>query len=115
IELENSSDSDDSRLMADAISSKNEVIDIGHAGTAMRFLTAFFAIQNDRIIVLTGSDRMKQRPIKILVDALRTLGANISYAEKEGYPPLKIIGQKLKGGKVTIDSGVSSQYISALL
>ncbi len=115
IDLKNSSDSDDSRLMSAALSSTGEVIDIGHAGTAMRFLTAYFAIKSGRSVMLTGSERMKQRPIKILVDALRSLGADIRYVEKEGYPPLKIVGKNLSGQKVSIESEVSSQYISALL
>ena len=84
------------------------------AGTAMRFLTAYLAIQNQEV-VLTGAQRMKERPIKVLVDALKQLGAEISYQEKEGFPPLKISGKKLSGDKVTIDGGISSQYISALL
>ena len=84
------------------------------AGTAMRFLTAYLAIQNQEV-VLTGAQRMTERPIKVLVDALKQLGAEISYQEKEGFPPLKISGKKLSGDKVTIDGGISSQYISALL
>jgi 3-phosphoshikimate 1-carboxyvinyltransferase len=91
------------------------IIDVDHAGTAMRFLTAYFAIQENREVILTGSSRMKERPIKILVDALRQLGANISYVEKEGFPPIKIIGQKLTQDTVQLKADVSSQYISALL
>jgi 3-phosphoshikimate 1-carboxyvinyltransferase len=88
--------------------------DVGPAGTSMRFLTAYFStLSGTRII--TGSERMKQRPIGILVDALRTLGAEISYTEKDGYPPMKISGATLKGGEIEIDGNVSSQYISALL
>lgn len=115
IRIENLSNSDDSVLMQKALTSKAEVIDIHHAGTAMRFLTAYFSIQNNREVVLTGSSRMKERPIKILVDALRDLGADISYLENEGFPPLKIKGKKLSKSKVTLKANVSSQYISALL
>ncbi len=90
------------------------ICDVGAAGTAMRFLTAYFAA-TPGTKTLTGSDRMKERPIRILVEALRGLGAEIEYAEKDGYPPLKINGMVLKGGEVEIDGSVSSQYISALL
>lgn len=116
--ISNLSDSDDTRHMVQAfeiINSRNSaVINIGHAGTDMRFLTAFLST-SDRQVELTGSERMQQRPIKELVDALRTLGADISYKNKEGYPPLIIKGKKLKGGKITINADVSSQFISALL
>jgi 3-phosphoshikimate 1-carboxyvinyltransferase len=115
IEIENLSNSDDSVLMQQALSSKDEVIDIHHAGTAMRFLTAYFSIQENREVVVTGSSRMKERPIKILVDALRSLGAKIDYLENDGFPPLKIKGKKLTENKTTLKANVSSQYISALL
>lgn len=115
IDIENMSNSDDSQLMQNALASKETEVDIHHAGTAMRFLTAYFSIQNNRETILTGSSRMKERPIGILVDALKTLGADICYLEKEGYPPLKIIGKKLNTSKVTLKANVSSQYISALL
>lgn len=115
LEIENLSNSDDTRHLQHALNSQDNILDIGHAGTAMRFLTAYLANQPDREVILTGSDRMKQRPIGILVDALRYLGARISYTEREGFPPLKITGQKLSGGEVTMDAGVSSQYLSALL
>ncbi len=119
--LENTSNSDDSEVMSEALknfrlpSSNFQLIDIHHAGTAMRFLTAFFAIQENREVVLTGSSRMKERPIKILVDALRQLGAEISYEENEGFPPIRIKGKKLTQKKVSLPANVSSQYISALL
>ncbi len=113
--IENVSNSDDSRLMTKALSVTSDVIDIHHAGTAMRFLTAFFSIQEGREIILTGSDRMKERPIKILVEALQSLGAEIEYLENDGFPPLKISGQKISKSKVTLQANVSSQYISALL
>tara|TARA_R110002050_G_scaffold71428_1_gene153461 strand:- start:3083 stop:4306 length:1224 start_codon:yes stop_codon:yes gene_type:complete len=113
--IENVSNSDDSRLMAKALKITSDVIDIHHAGTAMRFLTAFFAIQEGREIILTGSDRMKERPIKILVEALQSLGAEIEYLENDGFPPLKISGQKISKSKVALQANVSSQYISALM
>ncbi|MES2748189.1 MAG: 3-phosphoshikimate 1-carboxyvinyltransferase [Bacteroidota bacterium] len=115
IVLENASNSDDSQVMIKAIQSNDKVVDIHHAGTAMRFLTAYYAIQDGREVVITGSSRMKERPIQILFDALRQLGAEISYEEKDGFPPLKIIGKKLTENKVTLPANVSSQYISALL
>jgi 3-phosphoshikimate 1-carboxyvinyltransferase len=115
ITVENRSDSDDTLHLINALNTTSEIIDIGHAGTAMRFLTAFFSIQEGRITTLTGSDRMKQRPVKILVDALKELGADIEYLSNEGYPPLKITGKKLSHNKVTLKANVSSQYISALL
>lgn len=113
--LENTSTSDDSEVMVKALTSPNTVIDVHHAGTAMRFLTAYFAIQDGKEVVLTGSPRMKERPIKILVEALRQLGAEISYEENDGFPPLRIKGKKLIQNKVSLEANVSSQYISALL
>ncbi|MFY0713840.1 3-phosphoshikimate 1-carboxyvinyltransferase [Seonamhaeicola sp. NFXS20] len=115
IELSNVSNSDDSNLMIKALASKEKVVDIHHAGTAMRFLTAYFSVQEGRETVLTGSKRMKERPIKILVDALQELGAEINYVENEGFPPINIIGKKLTKNKVSLKANVSSQYISALL
>lgn len=115
IQIENLSNSDDTRVMSQALSSTSNIVDVHHAGTAMRFLTAYFAFQKGREVVLTGSDRMKERPIKILVDALRELGADISYLETEGFPPLKINGKNPTKNKVTLQANVSSQYISALL
>jgi 3-phosphoshikimate 1-carboxyvinyltransferase len=113
--LENISNSDDSNLMTQALVSNSDVIDIHHAGTAMRFLTAFLSMQEGKEVIITGSQRMKERPIKILVDALNELGADISYTENEGFPPLKIKGKKLTKNKVSLQANVSSQYISALL
>ena len=115
--IENTSNSDDSEVMAKALSTacQTELVEVHHAGTAMRFLTAFFAIQENREVVLTGSSRMKERPIKILVDALRQLGAEITYEENEGFPPIRIKGKKLTQNKVSLPANVSSQYISALL
>ncbi len=115
LQLENISNSDDSKLMAKALSTQNDVIDIHHAGTAMRFLTAYFSIQEGREVILTGSKRMKERPIQILVEALQQLGADISYTENKGFPPLKIKGKKLEKSQVSLKANVSSQYISALL
>jgi len=115
IQLRNLSNSDDTKHLQEALTSNNDVIDIGHAGTAMRFLTAYFSAKNGREVVLTGSDRMKNRPVKILVEALQSIGADIQYMDKEGFPPLKIKGKKIKKNKVKINGNVSSQYISALL
>ncbi|HKK11808.1 MAG TPA: 3-phosphoshikimate 1-carboxyvinyltransferase [Flavobacteriaceae bacterium] len=115
IKIKNLSNSDDSRVMKLALSTSDPIIDIHHAGTAMRFLTAYFAMQEGREVILTGSLRMKQRPIQILVEALNQLGADIQYLETEGCPPLKIKGKKLTKDKVTLRANVSSQYISALL
>ncbi len=115
ITISNLSDSDDTHHLQHALSTQDSEINIGHAGTAMRFLTAFFAAQKNRTVILSGSDRMHNRPIKILVDALKDLGAEISYVDKEGYPPLKITGKELTENKVQINGNVSSQYISALL
>lgn len=113
--LENVSNSDDSVLMTEALKTNSNVVDIHHAGTAMRFLTAYFSIQEGREVTLTGSKRMKERPIQILVEALKALGADISYVENEGFPPIKIKGKKLTKNKVSLQANVSSQYISALL
>ncbi|WP_142785301.1 3-phosphoshikimate 1-carboxyvinyltransferase [Changchengzhania lutea] len=114
-QLKNISNSDDSNLMMAALKSESKLVDIHHAGTAMRFLTAYFAVKDGRETVLTGSKRMKERPIKILVDALHHLGAEISYLENEGFPPIKIKGKKLIEHRVALNANVSSQYISALL
>ena len=115
ITINNLSDSDDTHHLQHALLTNDTSINIGHAGTAMRFLTAFFATQSNRTVVLSGSERMHQRPIKILVDALRSLGAEISYTEKDGFPPLQIRGKKLTKNNVKINGNISSQYISALL
>lgn len=113
--IKNLSDSDDTKVLQNALSGKEEVIDVYHAGTAMRFLTTFFAVQNGKQVVLTGSERMKQRPVKPLVEALRRLGAHIEYMENEGFPPLKITGTEITKYKVSLDAGVSSQFVTALL
>ncbi|NRB60843.1 MAG: 3-phosphoshikimate 1-carboxyvinyltransferase [Winogradskyella sp.] len=115
IKIKNLSNSDDSVLMKKALLSNEHIVDIHHAGTAMRFLTAYFSIKDGREVLLTGSSRMKERPIQILVEALRALGADIEYLENVGFPPLIIKGKKLDKSKVTLKANVSSQYISALL
>ncbi|MGY5351940.1 3-phosphoshikimate 1-carboxyvinyltransferase [Wenyingzhuangia sp. IMCC45533] len=115
IKISNLSNSDDTNLMLNALKSSEKEINIGHAGTTMRFLTSYFAVKPNSEIILTGSQRMQERPIKILVDALRALGANIEYVKNDGFPPLKITGTTLKDNKVKIDGSVSSQYISSLL
>ncbi len=116
--IKNISDSDDTQHLLEALSAiehaTSPTIDIGHAGTDMRFLTAFLALRSGTY-ELTGSERMQQRPIKELVDVLKKLGADISYKHKEGYPPLFISGKSLKGGSTAIKGNVSSQFISALL
>lgn len=113
--LSNVSDCDDTRVMLKWLGEQPEIVDIGAAGTAMRFSTALLALREGTHII-TGSERMKQRPIGILVEALRTLGAQVEYVEKEGFPPLRIVGNpQLEGGEVQLSGSVSSQYISALL
>jgi 3-phosphoshikimate 1-carboxyvinyltransferase len=94
---------------------KESIIDIGLAGTSMRFLTAFLALKTEKPIVLKGNERMNERPIGILVEALNSIGANILYLEKSGFPPIKIFPSKLIGGKINIESNISSQFISALM
>lgn len=115
IKIDNLSDSKDTEVLQKAINSEDEIIDIHHAGTAMRFLTSYFAIQDGRTVILTGSERMKQRPISHLVDALKKLGAEIEYLENEGFPPLKITGKKIFKSNTSISGNVSSQFISSLL
>ena len=113
--IENKSNSDDSIAMQHALASNDPLKNIHHAGTAMRFLTAYFATKTNNTIVLTGSQRMQERPIELLVEALQSLGADISYSKDVGFPPLKIVGKQLEGGSVRLPANVSSQYISALL
>ena len=105
---------DDTAVLLEALRESRGIINVGAAGTAMRFLTAYLAGKPGDY-VLTGTERMKNRPIKILVEALCNVGAQIEYLEKEGYPPLRIKGQKLRGGEIELDGSISSQYISALL
>lgn len=115
ITLANTSNSDDSEVMQKALIGHDEIVDIHHAGTAMRFLTAYFAVNEGREVVMTGSGRMQERPIKILVEALAQLGVEISYEKEVGYPPIRIKGKKVTASKVSLAANVSSQYISALL
>ena len=114
-EINNISDSDDTNAMISAMNSNQEKIDIGHAGTAMRFLTSYFSSIKNSSVILTGSKRMRERPISILVDALRELDVDISYLENEGYPPIKINGKVIKRKEVNLPANVSSQYISSLM
>lgn len=115
LSLENISNSDDTNYLLNALSSKSSTIDIGHAGTAMRFLTSYFSLTTKKEIELRGSQRMHNRPIKTLVDSLREIGASIHYIDKEGYPPLLIKPSELISKNLIIDSSTSSQYISSLL
>jgi 3-phosphoshikimate 1-carboxyvinyltransferase len=112
--LLNDSNAHDVSVMKKALQLSSGTVDIHHAGTAMRFLTAYFSVSENAEVLLTGSDRMKQRPIALLVDALRALGATIEYREEEGYPPLHIKGAVLPRSSVSIAANVSSQYLSAL-
>ncbi len=113
-DIQNLSDCDDTRVLIQALDSNDNHFDIGAAGTSMRFLTAFLS-KTAGEWTITGSERMKNRPIRILVEALNQLGARIEYIEKEGFPPLRIWGSALTGGEISLDGGVSSQYISALM
>ncbi|MGM0636411.1 MAG: 3-phosphoshikimate 1-carboxyvinyltransferase [Bacteroidota bacterium] len=114
LSITNSSTCDDSIALQNALSEENSIINVGHAGTTMRFLTAYLAQIPGKNCTLTGSSRMQERPIHILVDALRQLGANISYLGKQGFPPLKIEGKTLQAQKIEVKAGTSSQFISAL-
>lgn len=104
----------DTKTMVNLLADEGTIKDVGPAGTTMRFLTAYYA-NTPGTWTLTGSERMKNRPISILVDALKALGAKIDYLEKQGCPPMKIEGGNLTGGKISIDGSVSSQYLSALI
>ena len=115
LELSNLALCDDSTVMMQALKHHKGTIDVGHAGTAMRFLTAYYACMPGSEVVLTGSSRMKQRPIGLLVEALRTLGAKVDYLEQEGYPPLSISGIHCIGGRIEISGKISSQYLTALM
>ena len=114
LSLTNLSNSDDAQVMQKGLAIDQGIVDIFHAGTAMRFLTSFFATQTGKSVELTGSPRMKQRPIKVLVDALTDLGADIRYVENDGYPPLAINGVKIVKQQVSLPANISSQYISSL-
>lgn len=114
--LSNLAQCDDTDAVLSALAQPDaSEVNIGAAGTAMRFLTAYFATREGREVVIDGTERMRQRPIGVLVDALRQLGADIEYVEAEGYPPLKITGKCLRGGALTVSGSVSSQYITAIL
>jgi len=115
ITIKNLSTSDDTKHMYDALRSRSNKINIGHAGTAMRFLTSFFSIKKKSIVEIYGSKRMHKRPISTLVNSLKKIGAEIEYLENSGFPPLRITGKKLKSKKLKIDSSISSQFISSLL
>lgn len=115
IKIENLSNSDDAEVMEKGLKINNGVVDIHHAGTAMRFLTGYFASQEGKDVTLTGSQRMTERPVHVLVEALRSLGADIAYEKNEGYPPIRIHGKKLVESKVSLPAHISSQYISSLL
>ncbi|MGB7395482.1 MAG: 3-phosphoshikimate 1-carboxyvinyltransferase, partial [Pricia sp.] len=115
IGIENLSNSDDVQVMRKGLKVENGVVDIHHAGTAMRFLTGYFASQTGKEVTLTGSQRMTERPVAVLVEALRHLGADISYVKNEGYPPIRVKGKKLVRNQVSLPANISSQYISSLL
>ena len=113
--INNLSDSDDTKTMISSLKYDKEEINIGHAGTAMRFLTSYYSSILNSSKILTGSSRMKERPILILVEALNNLGADIEYIDKKGYPPIKINGKLICGNEITLPADVSSQYISSLM
>jgi 3-phosphoshikimate 1-carboxyvinyltransferase len=115
IQLKNLSNSDDTLILKDGLTSNHNEIDVSNAGTTIRFLTAYFSMMKGSSVKLTGSKRMQQRPIGVLVNALRDLGADISYLNEEGYPPIQIEGVNLDGEKITMDAEVSSQFISAMM
>ncbi len=115
LEISNLSNSDDTQVTQKALKNNESIVDIHHAGTAMRFLTAFFSVKPNSKVVLTGSSRMQDRPVELLVEALRSLGAEIEYVNKKGFPPLKITGKKIDVSQVSLPANISSQYISALM
>ncbi|MCT2407261.1 3-phosphoshikimate 1-carboxyvinyltransferase [Chryseobacterium antibioticum] len=115
IQIGNLSNSQDTQLLKKALSENTETVDIHHAGTAMRFLTSYYSIFEGKTTVLTGSKRMKERPIKNLVSALKDLGVEIEYLENEGFPPLKITGKKITQKQVNVPANISSQFITSLL
>ncbi|MEI3790578.1 MULTISPECIES: 3-phosphoshikimate 1-carboxyvinyltransferase [unclassified Chryseobacterium] len=115
IQIGNLSNSQDTQLLKKALSENTETVDIHHAGTAMRFLTSYYSIFEGKTTVLTGSKRMKERPIKNLVNALKDLGVEIEYLENEGFPPLKITGKKITQKQVNVPANISSQFITSLL
>ena len=114
-EIENLSTSDDTQNLAKALHSNKKKINVNHAGTSFRFLTSYLAIQENKEYILTGSKRIKERPIKELVSCLRKIGAEIDYIDNKNLPPLKIKGGKIKGGKIEINGNISSQFITSIL
>lgn len=115
VSLCNVAQCDDCDVLMAALTSDSDHIDVGASGTALRFLTAYFALQDGRTVVLDGTERLRQRPVGELVDALRQMGADIDYLGQEGFPPLKITGKRLHGSRVVMRGDVSSQFVSALL
>jgi len=113
--VEHLSSCDDTYVMWRALTERPDVIDVHAAGTAMRFLTAYFAVCNSEEHLITGTERMLERPVSVLVDSLRALGADIAYEGREGYPPVRVKGCRLRGGRISLPADVSSQYVSALL
>ena len=114
-EIKNLSTSDDTQILATVLNSNKKEININHAGTSFRFLTSYLAIQQNKEYILTGSKRIKERPIKELVSCLKKLGAEINYIDRKGLPPLEIKGRKIKGGKIEINGNISSQFITSIL
>ena len=115
IKINNLSSSDDTSVINHSLQNLNENIDVGHAGTSMRFLTAYLATLENKKFIISGSERMHQRPIGLLVDALNSLGFKVNYLNKRGFPPLEIIGSKNLHHKVVLKSHISSQFVSCLL
>ncbi|MFI5222378.1 MAG: 3-phosphoshikimate 1-carboxyvinyltransferase [Bacteroidia bacterium] len=115
ITIRNLSNSDDTRIMQEALKMKSGIVQVKNAGTCMRFLTAYFSCIEKCEVELHGDERMNQRPVKFLVDAMKKLGADISYLKNDGFPPLKVKGKKITGGEISMDASLSSQYISALI
>ena len=113
--IKNLSKSDDTQILKSSLNSQQNIFDVNHAGTSFRFLISFLAIQNNKQFILTGSERLKERPIKELIETLQKMGAKIEYLEREGAAPIKIIGTELKGGYIEIDGSISSQFISSIL
>ncbi|WP_185849432.1 3-phosphoshikimate 1-carboxyvinyltransferase [Blattabacterium cuenoti] len=115
IHIENLSNCEDTEVLKKSLVSASNILDIHHSGTAMRFLTSYFSIQEGKKVILTGSDRMKERPIFLLVEALKKLGSEIYYLGKKGFPPIEILGKKILGGEIEMNAKISSQYISSLM
>ena len=113
--IQNLSESDDTKILQSALNSLQNNIDINHAGTSFRFLCSFLALQNNKEFILTGSKRLKERPMQDLIETLKKMGGKIEYLEKEGFAPIKILGTELKGGLIEIDGSISSQFISSIL